>query len=328
MCIRDRGKSFQGDNYYAEKNPPVGATFTYFVKDKYKSLKERRQEKEKKAIKAGQDVAYPSYAELAAEQNEAYPYLLFTIRDINEEVVRKIKTGLKKGINRIIWDGRIAYLGPVSLKAPRENIFGNPPETSFLAMPGSYTVSLSQSTNGELTELVAPTPFTLRSLGGSSLPADNAKELAEFHKGLAELQRQFMGTTRKLSAVGDQLKHIKKAIYTMPAPVANLEKEMMGLDQELKDIRTAFYGDRLKNRLDQPTVASLSSRIWATYAGFDSTSEPTATAQEAYAIAKKDLQPQVQRVQALVEQLKELEEQLEMAGAPYTPGRGIDWRKN
>lgn len=322
-----RGKSFQGDNYYAEKNPPVGATFSYFVKEKYKSLKAQRQEKEKKAIKAGQDVAYPSYEELEAEQNEASPYLLFTIRDINEEVVRKIKTGLKKGINRITWDGRIAHLGPVSLKAPKENIFGGPPETSFLAMPGTYTVSLSQSINGELTELVAPTFFNLRSLGGTSLPADNAKELADFHKGLAELQRQFMGTTRKLSTVGDQLRHIKKAIYTMPAPVADLEKELISLEKELKNIRTTFYGDRLKSRLDQPTIASLSSRIWATQAGFDSTSEPTATAQEAYAIAKKDLQPQVQRVQALVKQLKQLEEKLERAGAPYTPGRGIDWRK-
>ena len=103
---------------------------------------------------------------------------------------------------------------------------------------------------------------------------------------------------------------------------------MFGLEKELASIRKSFYGDRLKSRLDQPTLASLSSRIWATQAGFDSTSEPTTTAKEAYRIAKKELQPQVQKIQALVNKIKSLETQLETAGAPYTPGRDIEWRKN
>ncbi len=323
-----RGNSFQGDSYYAAKNPPIGATFTYFVKEQYKTLKEQRQEKEKKAIKEGKDTPYPSYEELEAEQNEEAPYFLFTISDINENVVRKIKTGLKKGVNRITWDGRIAYLGPISLRPSRENIFGNPPETSFLAMPGSYTVSLSQSINGKLTELVAPTSFVIRSLGGTTLRADNIKELTDFHKDLAELQRQFLGTTSKMGDLSNKLKHIRKAIYTMPAPAAELEQELLGVEKELASIRKLFYGDRLKSRLDQPSLASLSSRIWATQAGFDSTSDPTTTAKEAYRIATKELQPQVQKIQTLVTQIKTLEGKLEAAGAPYTPGRNIEWRKN
>ena len=45
-------------------------------------------------------------------------------------------------------------------------------------------------------------------------------------------------------------------------------------------------------------------------------------------MANKELQPQVKKLRTLVNQVKVLEEKLEAAGAPYTPGRDIDWRKN
>jgi len=322
-----RGKSFQGDSYFTTENPPVGASFTYYVKESYKSLKEQRLEKDKKAVKAGQDTPYPSYEELEAEQKEETAYLLFTIRDINEEVIRTIKKPVKKGIHRILWDGRIAYPGPVSLSKREGSIFGPPAETSFLAMPGTYNISLAKSANGKLTELVPPTSFLLKSLGGTTLRADNVKELADFHKDVAELQRKFMGTTRKISEVSNQLKHIRKAIYTMPAPVETLEKDLLQVEDNLSTIRKSFYGDRLKSRLDQPTLTPLGARIWGATAGFDSTSEPTTTAKDAYAIAQKALKLEVQNIKNLLQQVEALEAKLEKAGAPYTPGRAIDWKK-
>ncbi|MCF6357761.1 MAG: hypothetical protein L3J54_08130, partial [Draconibacterium sp.] len=42
----------QGDMDYVAKNPPFGAVFTYFLSDKLKSLKEQRQDKEKKGTLA------------------------------------------------------------------------------------------------------------------------------------------------------------------------------------------------------------------------------------------------------------------------------------
>src|SRR5204863_54497 len=37
-----------GATYFAADNPPYGATFTYYLKDKFKTKKETRQEQEKK----------------------------------------------------------------------------------------------------------------------------------------------------------------------------------------------------------------------------------------------------------------------------------------
>jgi hypothetical protein len=42
-----RGKSFQGESFYAAKNPPVGAVVNLYLNEEYKSIKDRRKEAEK-----------------------------------------------------------------------------------------------------------------------------------------------------------------------------------------------------------------------------------------------------------------------------------------
>jgi len=74
-------KGFQGDAYYEAANPPFGATLTYYLKDKIKTLKEQRQSAEKEAVKKdGKDekgpyasVPYPSNDALRAESEEQKP---------------------------------------------------------------------------------------------------------------------------------------------------------------------------------------------------------------------------------------------------------------
>ena len=56
------------------------------------------------------------------------------------------------------------------------------------------------------------------------------------------------------------------------------------------------------------------------YQLFASTSEPTKTNRDSYAIAVEEFKPIVVKLQKLVnEDLKNLQEQLVRAGAPYTP---------
>ena len=50
------------------------------------------------------------------KQQEPDAYLLFTITDEQGNVVRKIKTDPKKGVNRIVWDFRYTTFIPISLK--------------------------------------------------------------------------------------------------------------------------------------------------------------------------------------------------------------------
>ena len=89
--------------------------FTYYLKDEFKTLKEKRRDEEKEMQKKGEDIKYPSYNTLMNEQEEPDAYLLFTISDAQGNVVRKIKTDAKKGVNRIVWNFRYTPVTPISL---------------------------------------------------------------------------------------------------------------------------------------------------------------------------------------------------------------------
>jgi len=320
-----RDKSFQGHSFYTAENPPVGANFTYFVKDDVKTLSDQRRAAEKEAIKEDEEIRYPTYDEWQAEQEEESPYLLFTVRDSDGEVVRKLKTGMKTGIHRITWDGRYPSKSPISLSS---SSFNNPfadEDLGVLALPGNYTVDLAQSVNGELTQLVEPVAFEIKTLGGVTLPADDKEELMAFQSEVTELQRKLSAANRTMSDLNNRLRHIKEAIYAVPSPTPDLKKQIEEIETEMQEIRQMMNGDPYAGRLDQPSKFAPTSRIgWLTYEMWSSTSAPTSTQRTALDIAEEELQPAFAKLKTVVnEDLKALEEDLEKAGAPYTPGREL-----
>jgi hypothetical protein len=150
-----RGKGFMGESFYSADNPPVGAVFTYYLKDEIKTLKKQRQDKEKELAEKGQQIPYPTMDELRREDDEQKPYLLFTIKDKRGEVVNRIKEDPKKGVNRAVWNFRYPSVSPAALKKGEASIFGSE-DQGPLALPGKYTVSLAKVVDGEITELVGP----------------------------------------------------------------------------------------------------------------------------------------------------------------------------
>lgn len=323
-----RGKGFQGHSYFSTPNPPVGAVFTYYVRDAYKTRRDRRREQEQALIAKGQDVRYPTYEELQAEEREEAPYLLFTIADMSGNVIRQLKTGLSRGVQRMVWDGRYPSVNPVSLGG---SSFDNPFESldeGVLAMPGEYTVALSRSIDGKLEQLVAPQRFMLKTLGGVTLPAADRPALTAFQREAQELQRALNGAAGHLGEMGNRMRHIRQAVYAVPASSTELIADWQRLDQQLYDLRKQLYGDGLAARLDQPTRMTVANRMgWLTYEMWGSTSAPTQTQRDALALAQQDFSALLPKLRTLAEQdLPALERKLEAAGAPYTPGRRIEWK--
>ncbi|HRD38343.1 MAG TPA: glycosyl hydrolase, partial [Bacteroidia bacterium] len=101
-----KGKSFQGASFYNVNNPPVGATITWYLKDSYKTIKDKRKEAEKEKIKAGKDVFYPSADSIRLEDKEEAVYTILVITDEQGNEVRKIKQDAKKGMKKVTWNGR------------------------------------------------------------------------------------------------------------------------------------------------------------------------------------------------------------------------------
>ena len=320
------GKGFQGHSFYTAPNPPIGATFTYYLKDGYKTLKAKRQAREKKQIKEGKDIRYPTYDELEAERNEEDPYLLFTVRNSDGDVVDQLKKGISKGVNRIVWDGRYPSKDPVRL-TPRNRLPWQSPEGGGFALPGDYTVSLSKVINGEETKLVDSQPFKLNLLGGSTLPASDKKALDDYLHEAAELERAFQGATSYLRSMGNTIRHIRKATYSVAKPAPELLNDVKALEDELKELRKIFFGDGVARTIDQPQQPSLSSRVFGMgYEIWSSTSAPTSTQKEQLRIASKEFKTALDRLRQLAARdLKNVERQLEEVKAPYTPGRLPVW---
>lgn len=119
---------------------------------------------------------------------------------------------------------------------------------------------------------------------------------------------------------------MKAAIRNAEQPFGALHKEVLRMEEQLKKVELALYGDSVKRRLDIDQPLSPANRLQAIgYEQKYSTATPTQTHRNSYAIAKEE----VTQIKAIMEGiyntgLKALEKKLINSGAPYTPGRGYD----
>ncbi|MEE8191559.1 MAG: hypothetical protein V3T74_02365 [Gemmatimonadales bacterium] len=321
MYIQDRpmgggDRASQGASFYTAPNPPFGATFTYYLRESLKTREAQRHGREAKLAKDSQDVFYPTWDELKAEDREEDPAVILTVRDAAGDVVRRIGGKTSKGIHRVTWDFRYPGFGPISLTGD-----GNGP----LALPGTYTVSIDKRVDGVTTQLVPPTSFEVESLGMPSLPPADREAVLAFQRQTGELQRAVMGASRAAAEAAEHIEYIKRAIEVSPNVDADLRVEARSLELRLMDFREALTGDPTKGRHSEPEMPGIIGRVNTVVRGhWSTTSGPTQTHRRSYEIASEEFGAIVDDLRALIEvDLVALEQQLEAAGVPWTPGRGV-----
>lgn len=317
-------KSFQGEAYYTAENPPFGAVFTYWTKDDVQTLEEQRQAREAEREKAGEPVGYPTFEEMRAEDQEQDPYLLFTIRDEDGNVVRRLRTSPGKGIRRIAWDLRYPPMVPVDLGPPGPpNPFSEPDVGPFV-VPGTYTVSLSKVVDGEPESLVEPVSFNVRTLDNATLGAQDKAALLAFQKEVGEAQRDIVAASQKLGEASNRLRHIREAIRLTPSLPESTLADARALERRIAEIRISLNGDGSVARRQFETPPSILGRIGnAVYASYAGTGAPSPSQREQLRIARDEFSTVQPQVAQLMRDLEALEARLEAAGAPYTPGRRI-----
>ena len=92
-------KGFQGEAFYTADNPPYGAVFTAYLKEKLKTKKEKRQEAEKEAAKKNQTLPYPTNDELRAEAEERKPEVYFMVYDESGAPIRRVEGSIEAGFS-------------------------------------------------------------------------------------------------------------------------------------------------------------------------------------------------------------------------------------
>ena len=316
------GVAFQGDSYYRGDNLGPVAIFTYYLKEGMTSLRDQRRKKEGEAKKKGQNNAYPSYDDLKAEREEKAPKLLFTVKNSQGKVVRKLTTSPRKGLQRMMWDMRYTDTDPINLSKPA---FYNPwgdSDKGLLVSPGNYTVSLSKIVDGETTEIASPVSFTIKALNNTTLPATDRIALDDFNRKVLKLSGRVGATRQTLGEIRSQLRYINEALVRAEvAHDSDLIKNARMVEKSLAEISTQLNGDRVAGTLDMGRPPSVGNRVgFLVYQLFSSTADPTQTNRDSYAIAVEEFKPILSSLQKLVNQdMKNLQDQLVKSGAPYTP---------
>jgi photosystem II stability/assembly factor-like uncharacterized protein len=321
--VVDRGATF-----FTADNPPFGATFTYYLKDGFKTLEEQRIEAEKKAIKAGKEPKIPTYDELRTEEEQIEPKVFFTIRNADGEVVSRVDGSTKKGMHRATWNLRYPSARPVSIKKDEDRPFWMGEPVGPLAMTGTYTVTMSSTVDGVTTDLGQPQKFQVVELGINTFKADDLAEVQAFQQKVWDLERAFRGAVKWATEADGRLAHTRKALYDTPAADTALLAESQRLQTELDDIVVELSGDKTRENRNVFTPPSIAERVdRVVQSQWDTTSAPTQTMKNGYEWAADAFAIQLGRLKAFAADLEAFEDQLESAGAPWTPGRLPNWKK-
>lgn len=319
------GPGFFGARYFTAPNPPHGAVFTYWLKDGLKTAREQRQEREKALVKKGEDVPFPSWDALRAEDREEPPSAILTVTDADGRVVRRLAGPVAAGFNRVAWDLRWSAPNPPRARAANADGDGNDP-AGPTAAPGNYTVTLTLRSAGTVRTVgsqqfsAEPTP-ALDGAGTRSIAA------RDFRLQTARLQRAVLGATALANEVAARIESLKQAIDATPTADDSLARDVRAIGIRLLDLRVALSGDPTRARRAEPTPPSISDRVSEVIQyHWSSSGEPTQTERTNIEIAAREFGPVRDALEQLVERdLRRLEERAERSGAPWTSGRVPRW---
>ena len=319
------GKYGQGATYYAAKNPPFGATFTYFLRDTYRTRQQARRKQDKALFQKGQPIPNPSWDELRRETMEHTPYLLFTVYDEAGTVIRELRKKPQKGFQRITWDLKYHHTSPVQPAKDKFDPLAKD-KSDVLVMPGTYSVSIDKVLNDEVSRLVEPVSFQVKLLtGGATLQGKDRQELVEFQKKALEMNRVVRGAVAMTEALIKRVHHIKQTLLVAPGTGLQLMSAANRIAAALDEMIFAFRGHKAKASREEipPGHMPILTRLRYVLRCLNHfNSPPTPTQWDSCRIVQEEAAPLLKKLKKLAEEdLKKLEADMEAAGAPWTPGR-------
>lgn len=315
----------QGASFYTAPNPPYGATFTYFLKESPKTLRQKRQESEREAERKKQPFRYPSIEELRQEAEEDPPAVIFTITDSEGKIVRRLSAPAGAGLQRVVWDMR--YTAPSISATPPQIPAGitlpegfTPGPQGPLVMPGRFTVTMAMRVNGVVSSLPGSQSFNVAVEGRERITEAELVALAEFQRKVSTLQRAVGGAIDVGTGAKTRIGLQKRAAQAAPVDNKKLIEQAEAFDKEIDSLLNALRGGRANTDIPPPSISQRVNNIAGTIRL--STVRPTQTQLDNYELSVAEFAPVLSRLKTLVEvDLPRFDKTLEEAGAPLTPGR-------
>jgi photosystem II stability/assembly factor-like uncharacterized protein len=321
MFVETKGFGNQGSTYFKAQNPPYGATISYFIKEVPETDKAIRQKKEKELFEKGEKIPQTSYESLQAEEKEIKPYLIFTVTDESNNLVKQIYKSASKGVNRVTWNFTNSGFSPVSTTKFDPLSTGR---NGIMTMPGTYKVSMAMYAKGEVKELAGPVSFICKPLDIVTFPSTNNNAKLSWLKEASEYARTVYGTMNYTNELLDRANAAAQALQNTPASTAEMKKEAARLILELENINFRFRGPEAKASSEEipPTDVPLSDRLnEIAITSYSQSGNISQIAKDQMTVLKSEFPPVLVRAAKAGDDLQKLEKQLDVIKAPWTPGR-------
>jgi len=302
----------QGANYYLAPNPPYGTTFTYYLKNDYKSLEKQRQEKEKKLEKANLDIDFPGWQKLDQEITEKKTKIYVTIIDGNKEILNRIPAKTQKGFHRATWNHTRFSKSPIQDAKPSN-------KKGIKVMPGVYYAYLSKvNADGSEQVLSDTIRFNLKRLYQSSLPGKNPDQITAFWQKTDDLQAKAVLLRQKFHKAKEAYKILEKAYFKAGKSNPEILKKLRESDQTVIKIGTQMFGSLAKNEVGEKTHPTLFDRLSKLNMSMQKSSYgPTGTDLKTLKIAEEEYQNLDRQIKDLVNQLQQLQSRMKQLNIPY-----------
>jgi photosystem II stability/assembly factor-like uncharacterized protein len=318
-------KASQGAAFFTAPNPPFGAVFTYYLKESLEGRKAMRGKAEKEKIEKGEDTPYPGWEEIRREELAEDPAILLTVRDAQGGVVRRLTGPVSSGFHRVAWDLTYPDLSPETGSGGGDD---DDEDDGYFAPPGTYTVSLAQRVEGQVIDLGLSQTFEVEAIGSSALPGAGPTAAAAYWKEVAQVMWRMRGAKSAMDEAQKSLKAIQTALMRSTVPGTGLDDRARALEARLQALRDRLSTPESRQMAGDPGVMTIGSRLGlAEFGASLSTYGPTPNLLKSFEIGKKGLAQLEVELQQLVEvDLEALEADLDAAGVPWTPGRGVPGR--
>lgn len=239
--------SYQGDVHFRTPNPKPAATFEYYIKNGFKSLKQKRVKAMKAVDKDGGAFLYPSEDDLLAEKEEVKPTLVFTIYDANNSIIRKFTEPLSEGYKSTNWD--LSYLTSRGPKVP----------------PGVYKVTIDKNIDGIFTRMIEPQTFKINSLP-NALGTPNYAANFIFLKEANTLSLKVNAARNKIKLMNDTLKNMAETLLNTPVESDALISKIKTLQTEIDSVAKVIIGgfgakNSVSSRLQFTLYTSRSAQV-------------------------------------------------------------------